>query len=111
MLMITVTSDSAIVALRLDGQLAGSNARELARARSAVRFNRPDETVLFDLTGVTAIDDVGKEFLAQAHSNGDRLIAGAGTRAIIDEIVARSGTKYALYLTHVAAADPGGALR
>src|SRR5262245_7987262 len=44
-------------------------------------------------------------------SNGDRLIASAGTRAIIDEIVARSGTKYALYLTHGAAADPGGTLR
>ena len=79
----------------MDGRLAGSHARELARTRSAVRFKRPHDAVLFDLTDVTAIDDVGKEFLAQAHSNGDWLIAGAVTRAIIDEIVASSGIKLA----------------
>ena len=93
MLMITVNTESAIIALRLDGRLAGSHAHELARTRRAVGFKRPYETVLFDLTEVTAIDDVGKEFLAQAHSNGDRLIAGAVTRAIIDEIVSRSGSE------------------
>jgi hypothetical protein len=46
--------------------------------------------VLFDVSGLTAIDAVGKEFLARAHRSGDLLVAGATSKAIVDEIIARS---------------------
>lgn len=87
MLMITVETEPAVVTLRLEGQLTGPEARELARSWSADAFKQPHQTRRFDLTGVTAIDRLGKEFLARAHRDGDRLIGGVATRAIVDEIV------------------------
>ena len=91
MLMITVDTEPAVVTLRLVGRLGGPEASELARARNAVGLTQPHRTVLFDLTSLTGIDLVGKEFLAQAHRSGDRLVGGAPSRVIVDEIIARSG--------------------
>jgi anti-anti-sigma factor len=65
-----------VVTLRLVGRLGGPEARELARARNAVGLTPPHQTVLFDLTGLTGVDIVGKEFLAQAHRSGDTLVGG-----------------------------------
>jgi hypothetical protein len=39
-----------------------------------VELAQPHQTVVFDLTALTAVDVVGQEFLAQAHRNGDRLV-------------------------------------
>jgi hypothetical protein len=80
-----------VVTLRLVGRLGGPEARELARARNAVGLTQPHQTVLFDLTGLTGVDIVGKEFLAQAHRSGDTLVGGATSGAIVDEIIAGSG--------------------
>jgi hypothetical protein len=93
MLMITVDAKPSIVTLRLDGRLGGPEARELARTWNPAAFKQPHQTVVLDLTGVTAIDVVGKAFLAQAHRNGDRLVGGVTTRAIVDEITAGSGVE------------------
>jgi anti-anti-sigma regulatory factor len=90
MLMITVEDGPAVVTLRLAGQLGTIEARELARTRSELALTYPDVMVLFDLTGVTAVDRAGKEWLSQAHRNGDRLVGGAITRSIVDEMVART---------------------
>jgi hypothetical protein len=84
-------AEPAVVTLRLVGRLGGPEARELARARNAVGLTQPHQTVLFDLTGLTGVDIVGKELLAQAHRNGGRLVGGATSRAIVDEIIAGSG--------------------
>ena len=91
MLMITVDAQPTGVTFRLVGRLAGLEARELGRTRSAVGLAQPHQTVVFDLTALTAVDVAGQEFLAQAHRNGDRLVGGATSRAIVDEIIARSG--------------------
>jgi hypothetical protein len=90
MLIITVDAQPSVVTLRLSGRLADLEARELARTRIAVGFLRPNQTVVFDLRDLTAVNVVGQEFLAQAHRNGDRLVEGV-TSAIVDEIINRPG--------------------
>jgi hypothetical protein len=92
MLMITVETDAAMVTFRLDGRLAGPGVCELARNWSAAALNQPHQSVVFDLAGVTSVDVLGKEFLAQVHRHGDRLIGGVTTKAIVEEIRARSMT-------------------
>jgi ABC-type transporter Mla MlaB component len=87
MLMITVETEPSVVTVRLEGPLAGPEARELLRGR-ADAFKQPNQTMRLDLTGVTWVDRVGKEFLARAHRNGDTLVGGAATRTIVDQIVA-----------------------
>lgn len=86
MLMITVESEAALVTFRIDGHLAGGGVDELARHWSAAASNQPQQRVLFDLTGVTSVDMMGKEFLAQAHRHGGTLVGGVTTRAIVEEI-------------------------
>jgi hypothetical protein len=93
MLMITVESGAALVTFRLDGRLAGPEARELTRNWDASTFKQPHQRVLFDLTGITGVDVMGREFLAQALRRGDRLIGGASTSAIVQEIVGRTATE------------------
>jgi hypothetical protein len=88
MLMITVDTEDVVVTLRLDGRLAGLEARELERAWSAVKL--PQQPVVLDLTGVTSVDAKGKAFLAQAHRSGDWLIGGVATRPVVGEIVTGS---------------------
>jgi STAS domain len=88
MLMITVETENVVVTLRLDGRLAGLEARELERAWRAVK--QPQQPVVLDLTGVTSVDARGKAFLTQAHRSGDWLIGGGATRAIVGEIVTGS---------------------
>ena len=83
--------DPALVTLRLEGRLAGPEARELSRSWRASAFKQPHQTLMLDVTGVTEVDDVGAEFLARAHRNGDGLVGGAATRTVVDAIVARSG--------------------
>jgi anti-anti-sigma regulatory factor len=88
MLMITIENEAAGVTLRLDGRLAGPEARELTRYRSSAAFEQLRQAVALDLTGVVAVDHEGRDFLAQAHRRGDRLVGGVTTRAIVDEILA-----------------------
>src|SRR5262245_15791758 len=90
MLMITVDADAPTVTFRLDGRLAGPGIRELARSWSAAASKQPHRRVSFDLMGVTSVDSSGKEFLAEAYRQGSRLIAGAATRAIVEEVRTRS---------------------
>ena len=92
MLMITVETDVAAVTFRLDGRLAGPGVEELARNRSAAAFKQPHRKVVFDLAGITSVDVLGKEFLAQVHQRGDGLIGGGATVRIVEEIRARSAT-------------------
>ena len=91
MLMITVEPDTAAVVLRLDGRLAGLEARELAANWNTLPFKQPGQRVVFDLTGVTSVDRAGLEFLAKAHRNGDSLIGGATTKWIVEQFIAGIG--------------------
>lgn len=93
MLMITVEADATtITTLRLDGRLAGPGIRELARSWTAAARNQPHRRVLLDLIGVTSVDALGKDFLAEAYRQGSKLIPGAATRAIVEEVRTRSLT-------------------
>ena len=86
MLMITVETAPAMVTLRLNGRLTGAEARELVRMWEAVSSAPARKKVLLDLSDVTSVDVAGRAFLEQAHKNGNQLIGGAATRAIVDEI-------------------------
>jgi ABC-type transporter Mla MlaB component len=81
-----------MVTLRLDGRLANPEVRELARHWFVAVPNQPHKTVSFDLEGVTSMDVSGKEFLAQVHRDGHRLVGGVAIDAIVEEIRAKSAT-------------------
>jgi hypothetical protein len=63
--------------------------RARSRHRLAAAFNQPHQRVVFDMAGVTSVDTVGEEFLAQVHGHGDTLVGGVTTNAIVDETRAR----------------------
>ena len=90
MLIITVETSAANVNFLLDGPLAGPAVGELARSWLAKAFDGPQQRVSLDLRAVTSVDGAGKEFLARAYRHGNRLVGGASTRAIVDEIHAAS---------------------
>ena len=104
MLMITVDAGPAVVTLWLVGRLGGPEASELARARKAVVLTQPHQTVLFDLTGLTGVDIVGKEFLAQAHRSGDRLV---GSPSWVLEVEGTLGEEEVAEWTRVDSRHPG----
>jgi anti-anti-sigma factor len=90
MLIITVETSTANVNFLLDGPLAGPAVRELARSWLAKAFDGPQQRVSLDLRRVTSVDGAGKAFLARAYRHGNRLVGGASTKAIVDEIHATS---------------------
>ena len=94
MLMITVEAEAPVVTFRLNGRLTGAGIRELSRSWSAAARQRPHRKVLFDLNGVTSVDASGKDFLAKAYRRGSRLIAGAATRAIVEEVTIGRETEH-----------------
>jgi anti-anti-sigma regulatory factor len=83
-LMITVETADNVVTCRFDGRLAGPEALELTRNWSTAAFKQPDQSVVFDLSGVISIDAVGVEFLAEAQRNGCRLIDGGMTTSKLE---------------------------
>jgi anti-anti-sigma regulatory factor len=87
MLMITVEADRARVTLRLEGQLSGAQVRELSKTCDRAAVARPPRALSIDVTGVESIDRRGKEFLAEVHRRGSRLVGYGATRAIVDEII------------------------
>ena len=86
MLMITVETDATTVIFRLAGRLAGPGVRELARTWSASAIERPHCRARLDLAGVTSVDALGREFLAEVHRGGDALVDGAATGALVAEV-------------------------
>jgi anti-anti-sigma regulatory factor len=93
MLKITVEREGAFVTFHFDGRLAGPEARELVRNWHATPFKQPHQKVVLDVAGLTAVDAVGLEFLAQAHCNSDALADGATDTAIVDA-VAKAGIQH-----------------
>jgi CheY-like chemotaxis protein len=90
MLIITVDTTAAIATVRFNGRLAAPEIHEVSRIWTTMPFKPPHQRVLLDLTPVTAIDAVGKEFLKWALREGHALESGVTTHAIVDEIVATS---------------------
>jgi ABC-type transporter Mla MlaB component len=78
------------VTLRLEGQLSKPELGELSKTCDRAAFERPNRRLLIDVTGVESIDRHGRDFLAEVHRRGSRLIGRGATAAIVaivDEIV------------------------
>jgi anti-sigma B factor antagonist len=92
MLIITVETSASKLNFLLDGPLAGPAVGELANSWLARAFDAPHQRVSLDLSGVTAVDVAGREFLARAYRHGNHLVGGVATKAIVDEIHATSAS-------------------
>jgi len=79
MLMITVEADDDIVIVRLDGRLAGPEARELTVYWETAAFRQLPRPLMLDLTGVTCIDQVGMDLVARIRERGEALLHGVPT--------------------------------
>jgi hypothetical protein len=82
---ITCQSDSARTRLLLEGKLAGVCVDELDKCWHAA----PEKwaTLLVDLTGVSFIDDRGKQLLKAMHDNGATFVStNLMTRCFLEEL-------------------------
>jgi anti-anti-sigma regulatory factor len=90
MLRITVQKDAESLTYRLEGRLTGQWVSELDECWNQARNEDPAQRVCFDLTQVTAIDAMGKSFLAARHSEGAELVASC---CLMREVVAEIASK------------------
>lgn len=75
--------------LLVEGKLAGDWVEVLEKSWLEAQTSRNGEPIRIDLSGVTWIDDKGRELLARMIRDGAQLRAtGVMTRAVIEEITA-----------------------
>jgi hypothetical protein len=87
MLRITVHEDPGSLTFQLEGRLAGPWVRELEDCWRGTLAGRHKPVLRLDLTGVTYVDAVGKDFLAAANAEGAQFVAcGCLMRAVVTEI-------------------------
>ena len=87
MFKITTRNDSGTITLVVDGKLARACVGELDKCWQAARLLEPEGAILMDLTGVTFIDETGKQLLARMHEDGTGfLCTGLMTKFLIEEI-------------------------
>jgi anti-anti-sigma regulatory factor len=87
MFKITSRNDSGTIRLIVDGKLTRACVSDLDRCWQAAKLLEPERSILMDLTGVTFIDECGKELLARMHEEGTAfLCAGLMTKFLIEEI-------------------------
>jgi anti-anti-sigma regulatory factor len=87
MLRITVHDNPESLTFQLEGRLAGPWVRVVEECRQRTLAGRRRPAVLFDLAGVTFIDDAGKAYLAAMHRLGAEFVAAdCLTRAVVAEI-------------------------
>jgi hypothetical protein len=95
MLRITIHDNPRSLMFQVEGRLAGPWVCELEDCWRNTPASQRKPVLLFDLTGMTSIDAVGKEFLAARHAEGALFLArGCLMRAVVDEIThapARAG--------------------
>jgi hypothetical protein len=86
MLRITVSNEPEALTFQLEGRLMGPWVQELEHCwRSTMDGPRP--VIRFDLTGVTFVDEAGKQFLSARHAEGVQFVAsGCLMRALVAEI-------------------------
>ena len=87
MLRITVQENPGALSLILEGRLTGPWIGELERAWSAVAGETNGRHVVLDLSGVTFIEEDGKELLRRIFERGGELRADdVMTKAIVEEV-------------------------
>lgn len=90
--MLRVTFDKGLEAttVKLEGKIIGPWADELKRAWKELAADRPAESIIIDLSGVTFISSEGKSILAGMSKQGADLRAGnLMTKYVVDEILRR----------------------
>ena len=93
MIRINKVRSGSILSLSVEGTVAGEWASELARCW--LDSKTEDSAVVevnVDLSGVTYIDDIGRELLSRMLHDGATIHAtGVMNRAIIDELAGEAG--------------------
>ena len=88
--------------LLVEGTLSGDWVEVLDKSWLEARTPRNGEPIRIDLSGVTWIDDKGRELLARMIRDGAELRAtGVMTRAVIEEITAGEASPETQPETHV----------
>ena len=95
MLRITIHDSPRSLTFRLEGRLAGPWLRELEDCWRRTLAGQSEPFLRVDLTGVTFIDNAGKECLADLYRQGAEFVAAdCLTKAVVAEISpAASGTE------------------
>jgi len=89
MLRVTVSDDSGLVVLKLEGRLVGPWVGEVEKAWKSATNTGKQQHVAVDLCGVTFVDNAGKELLSRMHQAGANLSAlGPLTKFIVQNIEA-----------------------
>lgn len=87
MLRITTHDKPESLTFQLEGKLTGPWVRELQQCWQSAAAGDSRRVVRFDLTGLTAIDAVGKEFLAARYAEGAELVAaGCLMKSVVSEL-------------------------
>jgi anti-anti-sigma regulatory factor len=87
MLRITIQESADGVTLILEGRLTGPWIQEVEHAWSAVAGGGDGRPVVVDLSGVTFVDEEGKQLLRSIFVRGGELRASdVMTRAIVEEV-------------------------
>jgi ABC-type transporter Mla MlaB component len=88
MIRITTHDEQSITRLFLEGKLAGEAVGELERCWSAASASKT--VVSVDLTGISFIDNQGKQLLTKMFEKGTRLFSkGLMAKCFIEEIEAQ----------------------
>ena len=92
MIRISEISKGSKQRLLVEGTLAGDWVEVLEKSWLEAQASRNGEPMRIDLSGVTWIDDKGRELLRRMLQDGAELRAtGIMTRAVIEEIVEENG--------------------
>ncbi len=102
MIRISETREGSKRRLLVEGTLSGDWVDVLEKCWLEAQTPFNGETMCIDLSGVTYIDNKGRELLARMFRNGAQLRAtGVMTRAVIEEITAREASLETQLETHV----------
>ena len=87
MFKITTCNNSGTIRLVVEGRLARACVGELDKCWQAAKLLESKGSILMDLTGVTYIDDSGRQLLTRMHEQGTEfLCAGLMIKFLIEEI-------------------------
>ncbi len=87
MLRITVHEDQESLCFQLEGRLAGAWVEEVEQCWQSTLAHQRNPILRVDLTGVTFIDDAGKDCLAAMYRQGAQFVAAdCLTKDIVAEI-------------------------
>ena len=87
MLRITVHQQAEVIALLLEGKLAGDWVHELREVWTSLQHIHSGPPVVVSLTEISGIDVPGRNLLLEIHANGG-ILSGSGllAKTLIEEI-------------------------